>query len=159
MGRCYKRPEIKVGDMVVPNGRHKYGGLHKWPSNEPRRVSAVRLEDHPTPYWTISVWNPQLDKYSNYDPRNFKVVNPEENGEIGMAQRAVYYAVDFTENKEGYGPESRTIRGPYSTKHEARVDVATIIHEGDKWVIMQTIMLIEGEPPRPPIRITDYITN
>lgn len=51
-------------------------------------------------------------------------------------------------------PEGQTVLRP--TKHEAIKDVQSAISIGERWMVLQTVALIEPQDPRPPIIITEY---
>jgi hypothetical protein len=77
-----------------------------------------------------------------------------------MAERTKYFAMklasDYHLHEDGvvFDETSGTLlRG---SKHQTALDVTRIIKEGEKWLVLQTVQLMEGQPPRPPIAITEY---
>lgn len=152
--------------MVTPNGNYRYGGNHAWPRGEYREVHSVEL-DYEEKFWTIQIWNPHLRQYSRYNPRNF-----EKRDNTEMAYEATrYFAVKLSPGDQQDGqplslaPITPGVGDMHSsadttplrkTRHEVKVDVQKIVQEGDRWLVVQTVCLIEGEEPRPPIRVTEY---
>lgn len=43
-----------------------------------------------------------------------------------------------------------------NSQHEVRVEVQKRIEAGDHWIVLETVAMIKGEDPRPPISITEY---
>lgn len=110
---------------------------------------------------------------SDYDASNFKLhFRPKRNRPMATAERTKYFAVKlnpaYIHDDGGLVFDEvgkihpGDIAGGLSTtplrnsQHEVRVDVNKRIAEGDKWLVVQTVALLEGEEPRPPIRVTEY---
>ena len=115
---------------------------------------------------------------SDYDARNFTLHQRQENAEMAAYEATKFFAVklrtdyreqtDYHEQTDGLALETIQRSAPgdmslhvHSTplrSHRTQVqsDVKARIAEGDRWLVVQTICLIEGEEPRPPIRVTEY---
>lgn len=143
------RPPFNAGDYIVPNGVYDYGGNHKWPHDDAREVLFVSLNQSGG-FWELGVFNPNMNTVSRYNPANFK----QENAEMAAYERVKFTAVRL--NEDGHIDPTFVYNAWHDSKHEARVEVAKIIEHGERIVVVQTVMLIEGEEPRPPIRVTEY---
>lgn len=144
------RPHFDPGDLVTPNGKFNYTGNHAWASGEYRRVLFVSYNESGG-YWELGVFNPNMNTVSRYNPANFT-----KDSEMAY-ERTKYFAVKLNHPEDGLsylfsGDETQA----RDTRHEVQVDVGKIIKHGDRWLVCQTIMMIEGEEPRPPMRITEY---
>jgi hypothetical protein len=146
-------PPIRAGDWISPSpSRYNYSGAqHRWPSGEWRKVHAVEIDENG--YYVLVVWNPVKGDFSRYTPYNFV---EQENRKMAGYERTKYIGARATEDGDiAYGGD-REYTQWRNSQHEVRVDIAKVIGAGDKWLVLQTVCLIEGEEPRPPIRVTEY---
>jgi len=149
---------FRKGDVVRCAVDH-YAGLR-------RGWSRVVLESHIKGDSEVIVLRNKTSPYTNADgvptseylACNFTFVRrpQKENAEMAAYERTKFIGVRATEDGNIDASSNREQTSWRDTKHEVRVDVAKIISEGEKWIVVQTVMMIEGEEPRPPIRITEY---
>lgn len=148
-------PPFNAGDTVTLNGNYKYPG---WGVGEARTVIAVNYSENED-RWTLAIANPQSPfGVSNYNPHNFM------KGPATMYERIKYFAAKIVDGDmleiqiNGETSRNGDIMNTEmrDSKHQVQVDVAEVIKHGDKWLVLQTVAMIEGEEPRPPIRITEY---
>lgn len=154
--------------MVTPNGNYPYPG---WPQGEYRRVLEVRLEPYEGRFWVLVVLKPGASMVSSYNPHNFE---KQECAEMAY-EKTKFFAMKMNPGQLPGNATDLGLRlypvmvGSLSdihsdamttplrdSRHEVRVDVTKLIAEGDRWLVVQTVCLIEGEEPRPPIRVTEY---
>jgi hypothetical protein len=152
------KPPFETGDMITPNDRYGYGGNHKWPAGEYRRVQNVVYHETSN-HWTLRIWNPSMARYSEYNPHNFK----KQEADMAPYEKTKFFAAKICDGviEAQIDGECSREGGPLNTQfrdHKSAViaDVSKIIKQEEQWVILQTVALIEGEEPRPPIRVTEY---
>lgn len=161
-------PPLSAGDWVCPKISSYYG----WRKQEPRQIEEVVYFEE-ADRWTYRICNPTSEKgYSNYNVNNFYKVGDAHYGEHKMAayEKTKFFAMKIA---SPYGTESlsfeatsvfhpgdmaRTLHTTPLRDHQSavRADVSSRIQEGDRWLVVQTVCMFEGEPPRPPIRVTEY---
>lgn len=150
-------PPFKAGDMVGLNGNYRYPG---WAHGEQRVIIEVEYSEFED-RWALAISNPQSPYgVSKYNPRNFT------KDTVNMAyERTKFFAAKITNgdliDAQLDGEMSNDVGDPLNTpmrdsKYQVQQDVAKIIKHGEKWLVLQTVAMIEGEEPRPPIRITEY---
>jgi len=159
------RPPFEDGDLITPK-RNSYR-YPDWPHGEYRPIIRVTLDSYDGSRWTLAVLRPGRNSVSFYNPHNFE----KKDAEMAAYEKTKYFAMKLSdgiqETNHGLRLDTHTI-GPgdmalteYTTPlrdHRTQVqgDVKARIAEGDRWLVVQTVCLIEGEEPRPPIRITEY---
>ena len=155
------RPDFEGGDMITPNGNYRYGGNYKWPTGEYRQVLGV-VYNTDYDYWSLEVFNPELRVVSKYNPRNFI---KEHETVAPHYQKTKYCAVKLDPSQTSPHEDGLctiessggfTTTPLRDTASMVKRDVEDRLQEGDRWMIIQTHSLLEAEPPRPPIRITEY---
>lgn len=147
---AYGRPPFDPNDWITPNGNYGYSGNHEWPKGEARQVLAVAINESGG-YWELAVWNPNMKAVSRYNPGNFKTITKQE-APMAAYERTKYFASRIDENGAILGAHTSFT----DTKSETIHNVKSMIGEGQRWLVLQTVCLVEGEEPRPPIRITEY---
>lgn len=95
--------------------------------------------------------------YSWYLAENFEFIEREH--KMPAYEKTQYFAARLDSSKESghflhLDPEGLTCMR-YS-KHIAMQDVKELIQEGEQWVILQTVMKLTGESPKPPVSIVEY---
>lgn len=101
---------------------------------------------------------------SNYTSANFKLVKPKRKKEQEQMayERIKYFAIKLNDpdqhgNIDGATVLSVDVTTPLrDSKHQVQIDVGKHIQHGEQWLLVSTVALIEGEAPRPPIRVTEY---
>lgn len=153
------RPPFEVGDWVRPNGNYPYQG---WKDRAPRRVEAVNY-DEMSDRWTLEIKNPMspYNGYSNYTPRNMELVSrPYRTEEPKVAyerKQWIGLKLDPSSNSVAAAIGEPLDNTPMlNSQHEVRVEVQKRIEAGDHWIVLETVAMIKGEDPRPPISITEY---
>lgn len=165
-------PPFRKGDWVVPSkARTKYPG---WHPAVPRQIAEVVWDgDERYGRWSYRIFNPQknsqyMDGYSHYNPDNFELASNKLLGTTPMTQKAQFFAIRLQEEQTtGDGSlEITDVRNTdagaihttplYDTKQDVVELVRSRILHGERWMVLQTVCLLEGEEPRPPVRITEY---
>lgn len=165
-------PPFEPGDMITPKrGGYQYDNVqHRWPHGEYRRVKAITTDENGW-YYTLTVWNPVAGRNSNYTPNNFErhpnkevpaYTQLDEDTTVAY-ERIKYFGIKLNppENHGVIdGAEVLSLDASTTplrnTRHEVQADIGKHIQHGDQWLMVQTVAMIEGEAPRPPIRITEY---
>lgn len=147
-------PPFEAGDRITPkSGGYSYDNAqHRWPHGEYRTVKAVTT-DEDGKFYTLTVWNPVAGRNSNYTPNNFE---KQDTKTMAPYERTKYIGVKATDDGDIPYKEDCEFTEWRNSQHEVRCDIAKTIGAGDKWLVLQTVCLIEGEEPRPPIRVTEY---
>lgn len=171
----YGRPPFSKGDFVTPApGRYAYSGKqHMWRVGEYREVLDVIQNLNQD--WVLVIENPVCARTSEYTPKNFIKREGVTHVTAGFA-RTQYFAVKLN---LGQAPEQSGISdngglwlsdvnkdhetdvNHYDTtplrlsRQEVLSEIKERIEAGESWVICQTLALVQGEPPRPPIRVTE----
>lgn len=138
-----------------------YAGLRRgWT----RKVLDVRKKGSTNIIVLRNNFSPYTDasgmRTSEYDASNFELVRRPAKEKAMAAYEKTKYCAIRVGNDEAI--DGVTISGATDetewrdTKHQVTVDVGKVIKEGERWLVLQTVMMIEGEEPRPPIRITEY---
>lgn len=143
-------PPFEVGDRITPkpHGYSYDNAQHQWPHGEYRTVKAITT-DEDNRYYTLTVWNPVAGRNSNYTPHNFQKQDTEI---MAPYERKKYLGIQVDDKGDATGEHTQW----RDSRHEVRVDVANRINPGDRWIVLETVCMIEGEEPRPPIRVTEY---
>lgn len=163
-------PTIVAGELVVPTTR-SYSG---WDGCEPRLVEEVVCNSEGD-RWGYKIRNPispvgySIYNCNNFDPAPAWAQALRQETKMPI-ERTKFFALKLTDGaqvKEGLlleavGHGVGDMHRVYMTtpqrdsQHEVRVDVNARLKEGDRWLVVQTVCLFEGESPRPPIRVTEY---
>lgn len=152
----------QVGDLVRCM-THEYASL---PYMSIRRVLEViegpsygpliKLKNPKSPYGT-----------SDYKASNFRLYKRETTETIpDMAyEKTKFFAVETDPEKDRIMTDSgdcilhfggRRTTPLRNLKYETLNDIKDQISAGEKWMVFQTIALVEGEEPKPPIKVTEY---
>lgn len=153
-GSIQGRPPFEAGDRVTPNGNYKYRG---WGHSEFRDIESVDYDEE-FDRWTIRIKNHLSPLgYSNYSPNNFQQswYDREQRKTPKMAQERSKY-IGIRIDAEGIPRVELGFTPWMDTRHQAQVFVGQMIDTGQRWIVMQTVQMMEGEEPRPPIKITEY---
>lgn len=150
-----------VGDLVRCM-THEYDSI---PYMSIRRV----LEVIQGPYGPlIKLRNPKSPcGTSDYKASNFRLVKRVTTERIpDMAyEKTKFFAVEMDPNLDNSVSPTGEVRLVHSgrrttplrnLKYETLNDVKKEIEAGEKWMVFQTIALVEGEEPKPPIKVTEY---
>jgi len=165
----HNRPPFQKGDEITPNCQYSYDNKqHRWPVGEYRTIIEVEYDDVKDG-WVLAVFNPVVGRVSRYTPYNFTThsVKPKENK---MTEKTKFFAVrshttdtnlgicsDNTLSVDGipadYHGDTTPLR---DSRHQVAKDIADHIQADDVWYVVQIIARVEAEPPRPPMRTTEY---
>lgn len=152
-------PPFGIGDAITPCGEYSYDNAqHKWPSGEYRAVVSVGLDDNGYNY-VLGVYNPVSHRISYYTPTNFK------KADTIMYEAAKYFAVKLQSQNtpiehglllQSGGVMTADTSPLYGNVLQVQQFVEKQLQEGDRWLVVKTVALLEAEPPRPPMKRTDY---
>jgi hypothetical protein len=184
-GNINNPPPFRKGDYVIPTlADSRYPGWKGMEPREIEDV-VFDVYDGSTGRWRYKIWNPvkpiyltdilrhatgvkpdSYGGYSLYNPANFELYHCNQSKEdTTMSYRQTrFFAMQVLgeDTMGGFnvvdkGAESPIVTTPLRAhQSEARKDVKDQIREGEQWVVCQTVCLIEGEAPRPPIRVTEF---
>lgn len=150
------KPPFNAGDLVTPISR----GYHGWYVGDTREVKYIHYDEF-NDRVTIVIDNPKSPYgESKYNPNLLRVVTPAHKRNEGMAyekKQWIGLKIDpsYSSVAEAIGhPQDNTAM--LNSQHEVRVEVAKRVREGDHWIVLETVAMIKGEPPRPPISVTEY---
>lgn len=174
-------PPFVKGDLVTPCvGKRSYG---KWRHGEFREILDVHWDDTNDPYgsWVLVIWNPlkaKMAKFeyqcSKYNPANFtresylpppvdQLINCrcviKENTDMQQptpVEHAKYLAFSIKRTTPDVPPDFIPYHQTSTNLAELQQKIEAEIGEGDEVLIVKTVMRIEGLPPRPPIRRTEF---
>lgn len=172
-------PPFIKGDMVTPCvGKRSYG---KWRHGEFREVLDVYWDDTNDPYgsWVLVIWNPLKancvpfkQQCSKYNPANFtreSYLPPPVDQLINcrcvikekepMTLAATYIGVRVTSPDDyasSEAPKYEVITKPFPNLAEVQQVIEADLNAGEEVIIFRAVMKLEGLPPRPPIRRTEF---
>lgn len=176
-------PPFRRGEFVTPCvGKRSYG---KWRHGEFREIHDVIYDDTNDPYgsWVLVIWNPLKSKMpvflhqcSKYNPANFtkelylppsvdhlncrcfiKEKEPMDQARyISSVETALYLAFSVKRAGPDTAPDFIPFHQTSTTLSDLQKAIEAEIGEGDEVLIVKTVMKIEGLPPRPPIRRTEF---
>lgn len=126
---------FQVGDIV----RCVTYNYRSCPRNTKREV--VEVID--TEFELIRLENSQSPTgYSNYTSANFELVHrPNKRRPETMAERTKYFGIKINEMGDVMWTTD-----DYDSKHQARLAAAQLIKEGERWLVVQKVMMLEGKP-------------
>lgn len=178
-----KPPPFRPGDKVTPaRGKRCYA---KWYYGEYRVVSDVVYdEENGQPgSWVLVIFNPlkadlaEPRCYSKYNPMNFCGEFPPGPSSPSapweplvncrciikekepMALAATYIGVRVTSPDDyasSEAPKYEVVTKPYPNLAEIQQVIEADLNAGEEVIIFRAVMKLEGLPPRPPIRRTDF---
>lgn len=151
----------KIGDIV--RCKTHYESI---PYGETRRVQAVVRG----PYGLLITLNNPTSPCgtSDYKASNFSLVRrayPGERTEMASFERTHFFAVQMDPDKDRLRTDNDntimlmgggTVTPLRHNKSETLADIKDQVRPGEKWMVFQTIALVEGEEPKPPIKVTEY---
>lgn len=169
-------PPFAKGDYITPDQSWSYyaGKQHMWPHGEFRVIKSVRKNLNGD--WVLAVHNPVVGRLSEYSPKNFIKQEGMTHVMAGFA-RTKYFAVKL--NMSSTAPEEHGLADNgglhladvntdpaedsnhndttrlRDSRQEVLQDVKMLIEGGEKWAICQMLAVVDGEPPRPPVRVTE----
>lgn len=167
-------PNFRAGEWVIPTfALSRYPG---WSGKEPRRIEEVVFEQHDgtTGRWRLKIYNPAksiypqgkaviVGGYSLYNPGSFERVRESlltnEEKSMSNTEKTKFFAIRIIAPNQIDGGLTVADHGTtplHDFESEVRKDVRDRIQENEQWIIVQTRAKMVGEPPRPPVTITEY---
>lgn len=117
------------------------------------------LYDVATAKWKVKLPNSQSPVgHTWYLAENWRLLSRgphNQESEMAAYEKTKYFAIRMDEEQASLAFAS-TATEPRDLKSDTLKDVKEFIQPGERWMVLQTICLVEVEDPKPPIRVTEY---